>query len=128
MSQTPSELRYAKTHEWSRVNTDGTITVGITDHAQAALGDLVFVELPEVGKNVKAGDASCVVESVKAASDVYSPVAGEVIAVNTALSEAPELVNEAPYGDGWLFKIKPTDAAAVNGLLDAAAYQESLSH
>jgi glycine cleavage system H protein len=118
---TPDDLRYTESHEWVRREGDGTLTIGITDHAQAALGDLVYVELPEVGKKLAARDAVAVVESVKAASDVYAPVAGEVIAVNDALSSAPEQVNADPYG-AWLFKLRPGDAGAVDGLLDAAGY------
>src|SRR5690606_4493253 len=111
-----------ESHEWARSEPDGTITVGISDHAQGALGDLVFVELPEVGKVLTKGAAAAVVESVKAASDVYSPVSGEVIAANESLSGSPELVNQDPYGQGWLFKIKPSDPAELGQLLDAAAY------
>jgi len=118
---TPDDLRYTESHEWVRREGDGTLTVGITDHAQAALGDLVYVELPAVGKKLAARDATAVVESVKAASDVYAPVAGEVIAVNDALSSAPEQVNADPYG-AWLYKLRPSDAGAVDGLLDAAGY------
>lgn len=123
MSNIPADLKYLSSHEWARVEADGTLTVGISDHAQSALGDLVFVETPDVGRKLKAGEAFAVVESVKAASDVYSPVSGEVLAVNEALSATPELINEAPYGDGWLMKIRPSDAAEVAKLLDAAAYQ-----
>ncbi len=120
MSNVPAELKYTKTHEWVRVEADGTVTVGITEHAQDLLGDMVFVELPEVGSSLAAGKECAVVESVKAASDVYAPIAGEVTAVNEAVTDSPDLVNKAPYGDGWLFQMKP--AAAVNGLLDAAGY------
>ena len=123
MSNIPAELKYLASHEWVRVDADGTLTVGISDHAQSALGDLVFVETPEVGRKLKAGEAFAVVESVKAASDVYSPVSGEVIAVNEALGATPELINQAPYGDGWLMKIRPNDKAEIGKLLDAAAYQ-----
>lgn len=123
MSNIPAELKYLASHEWARVETDGTLTVGISDHAQAALGDLVFVETPEVGRKLKAGEDFAVVESVKAASDVYSPVSGEVLAVNEALGATPELINQAPYGDGWLMKIRPSDKAEIGKLLDAAAYQ-----
>lgn len=122
MSSIPSNLKYLDSHEWARVESDGTVTVGISDHAQGALGDLVFVETPEVGRALKKGGAAAVVESVKAASDVYSPVSGEVIAANGALSGSPELVNSDPYGEGWLFKVKPSNASELNGLLDAAAY------
>ncbi|WP_372878035.1 glycine cleavage system protein GcvH [Pseudomonas sp.] len=126
MSNIPGELRYAASHEWARLEDDGTVTVGISDHAQEALGDLVYVEVPEVGQTVAAEEACCVVESVKAASDVYAPIAGEVIASNEALEDQPELVNEAPYEGGWLFKLKPDNAADLNNLLDAAGYESSL--
>ena len=122
MSNVPSNLKYTKSHEWVAVNADGTITVGITDHAQELLGDLVFVELPEVGKTLAAGQEACVVESVKAAADAYAPVAGEVVAVNDAVPDAPESVNQDAYA-AWLFKLKPANAADLAGLLDAAAYQ-----
>lgn len=127
MSNTPTELKYAKTHEWSRLEEDGTVTVGITDHAQDALGDVVFVELPEVGANVGGGDDIAVVESVKAASDIYAPVSGEVIAVNEVLDETPETINEDPYGDGWFFKIKPADAGELDELLSADEYEQSVA-
>lgn len=117
----PQELRYAQSHEWVRVEADGTVTVGITDHAQEALGDIVFLELPEAGKVLNAGDSCAVVESVKAASDIYAPISGEIIAANDELSSAPESVNSGAY-DAWLFKMKPNDAGQVNQLLDAAAY------
>ncbi len=123
MSNIPADLKYLSSHEWVRVEADGTLTVGISDHAQSALGDLVFVETPDVGRQLKAGEAFAVVESVKAASDVYSPVSGEVLAVNEALGATPELINQAPYSEGWLMKIRPGDAAEVSTLLDAAAYQ-----
>lgn len=126
MSDTPSELRYASSHEWSRQEDDGSITVGITNHAQDALGDVVFVELPEVGRQLSAGDECAVVESVKAASDIYAPVSGEVIAINEALADTPELVNEDPYGEAWFFKIKPTDSSELDELLDAEGYLDSL--
>ncbi len=126
MSDTPSELRYASSHEWSREEADGSITVGITNHAQDALGDVVFVELPEVGRQLAAGDECAVVESVKAASDIYAPVSGEVIAINEALSDAPELLNSDPYGEAWLFKVKPSDSSELDELLDAEGYQASL--
>ena len=119
---TPAELRYTESHEWVRTETDGTVTVGITDHAQEALGDLVFIELPAVGRKLAAGEACAVVESVKAASDIYAPVAGEVVAVNAAVTAAPESVNTDAYGN-WLFKLKPVDASAVDKLLDAAGYE-----
>ena len=119
----PNELRYAQSHEWARLEADGTVTVGITDHAQEALGDIVFLELPEPGKSLNAGDSCAVVESVKAASDIYAPVSGEIIAANNDLASSPEAVNSNPY-DSWLFKIKPTDASQVNQLLDAAGYSK----
>ena len=119
----PADLRYTESHEWVRREADGTLTVGITDHAQAALGDLVYVELPAVGKTLVARDAAAVVESVKAASDVYAPVGGEVVAVNEALRGTPEQVNADAYA-AWLFKLKPADAGAVDKLLDAAAYEK----
>jgi glycine cleavage system H protein len=122
MSKTPSSLKYTKSHEWVRRETDGTVTVGITDHAQDLMGDMVYVELPEVGRKVTAGKECAVVESVKAASDVYAPVDGEVTAVNEALSGSPETVNKDPYGSGWMFRLRPADPASVDALLDAAAY------
>lgn len=124
MSEVISGLKYIASHEWIRDEGDGTVTVGVTDHAQEALGDVVFVELPEVGNSVEAGDDAGVVESVKAASDIYSPVSGEIIAVNEDLEDAPETVNSSPYGDGWFFKIKLSDPAELESLLDADAYQE----
>ncbi|HTY98218.1 MAG TPA: glycine cleavage system protein GcvH [Rhodocyclaceae bacterium] len=117
----PADLKYTQSHEWARLEADGTVLVGITDHAQEALGDIVFLELPDVGRQVKAGEECAVVESVKAASDIYSPIAGEVIARNDAAVDAPESVNQDAYA-AWLFKLKPANAADVNGLLDAAAY------
>ena len=122
MSNIPAELRYTTSHEWVRVEADGTLTVGVTDHAQQALGDVVFLELPEAGRVVEAGESVAVIESVKAASDIYAPVAGAVIANNEEAVNAPEGVNEDAYG-AWLFKIKPADANAVNGLLDAEGYE-----
>ena len=119
----PAELKYAESHEWMRAEKDGTVTVGITDHAQAALGDLVFIELPAVGRLLKADEACAVVESVKAASDVYAPIAGEVVAVNAAVTAAPESLNEDAYG-AWLFRLKPAQADALAGMLDAAAYSK----
>lgn len=121
---TPDDLKYAKSHEWVKDNGDGTVTVGITDHAQDALGDIVFVELPQVGTQLTAGDAFGVVESVKAASDVYAPVSGEVLEVNTALEDAPETINDAPYATGWLMKLKIANADELGTLLDASAYQQ----
>jgi glycine cleavage system H protein len=117
----PAELKYTESHEWVRAEADGTITIGITDHAQEALGDLVFIELPEIGRKAGAGEAVAVVESVKAASDVYAPVAGEVIAVNTGVVDAPEKVNADAYAN-WLYKVKPSNPADVARLLDAAGY------
>jgi len=126
MSEVPEGLKYTSSHEWVRAESDGTVTVGITDHAQELLGDLVFVELPEVGRGVGSGEECGVVESVKAASDVYSPLAGEITAVNETLTDAPELVNQSPFADGWLFRLRPADAAALDKLLDAKAYQAQL--
>lgn len=122
MSNLPNDLKYTKSHEWIQTNEDGTITVGITDHAQELLGDLVYVEVPEVELVVAAEQACVVVESVKAASDVYAPVAGSVTAVNEALEDAPELVNSDPYGEGWIYKLKVDDIADLDGLLDAESY------
>ena len=124
MSNIPDNLRYAKSHEWVREEDDGTVTVGISDHAQDLLGDLVFVELPEVGRTLEAGEQMAVVESVKAASDVYAPVGGEVVAVNEPLPDSPESVNGSPYDEGWLVRIRPADAGALSSLMDAAAYAE----
>ena len=126
MSNVPSDLHYTKDHEWVRRNADGSLTVGITDHAQEQLGDLVFVETPEAGARYAAGADCCVVESVKAASDVYCPVAGEVLEANAALADSPELINSDPYGEGWLFRLQADAADADAGLLDAAAYQALL--
>lgn len=117
----PADLKYTESHEWIRAETDGTLTVGITDHAQDALGDIVFVELPKVGATVTAGDPIAVVESVKAASDIYAPVSGRVAAVNDAVADAPDSINQDAYG-AWLFKLTPSDPNAVNGLLDAGGY------
>jgi glycine cleavage system H protein len=121
----PADLRYTESHEWVRREADGTLTVGITDFAQEALGDMVFVELPEAGRRLAKGEACAVVESVKAASDVYAPVAGEVVAANDGLSDKPELVNADAFA-AWLFKLKPANAADVDALLDAAAYQANV--
>ena len=126
MSRFPEELKYTESHEWVSVEEDGTVRVGITDHAQEALGDLVFVELPNVGERVDQGDACAVVESVKAASDIYSPISGEVVAVNEALADDPGIVNADPYGDGWLFTVEPSEPAELDALLDAEAYEEQL--
>ncbi len=127
MSEIRSELKYLSSHEWARVEDDGTVTIGITDHAQAALGDVVFVELPEVGATVTAGQEAGVVESVKAASDIFSPVSGEVIAINEKLADAPETINAAPYDEGWFFKVQPDDLEELEDALDAEAYQASIS-
>ena len=121
MSQIPADLRYTRSHEWMRTLPDGTVEIGITDHAQQSLGDLVFVEVPEAGRRLEAGDACAVVESVKAASDVYSPLAGEVTAGNPGLATQPELINKDPFGEGWILRLKPSGAAAEG--LDAAAYE-----
>ncbi|NJN51719.1 MAG: glycine cleavage system protein GcvH [Gammaproteobacteria bacterium] len=122
MSEIPAELKYAASHEWARLEDDGTVTVGISDHAQNALGDVVYVELPELDALVEAGEEAGVVESVKAASDIYAPVSGTVIAINSVLEDAPETVNQDPYGDGWFFRIEPNDVADLDELLDADGY------
>jgi glycine cleavage system H protein len=119
----PTELKYASSHEWARLEEDGSITVGITNHAQSALGDVVFVELPEVGADLTAGQEAGVVESVKAASDIYAPVSGKVIAINDALEDAPEIINGDPYGEGWFYRLEPSDVAELEELLSADAYQ-----
>jgi len=126
MSNIPSELRYATSHEWVRNEGNGVVTIGITEHAQNLLGDMVFVELPEVGDNVSTGDDVAVAESVKAASDIYAPVTGEVIEVNEDLEDAPELVNSDAFGDGWLFKLKIEDEGELENLLDAEGYANSI--
>ncbi len=123
MSEIPADLRYTKSHEWMRTLPDGTIEIGITDHAQQSLGDLVFVEVPEAGRRLAAGDSCAVVESVKAASDVYSPLAGDVTAGNPSLAAQPELINRDPYGEGWILRIKPSGGGVAAQSLDAAAYQ-----
>ncbi|WP_406837315.1 glycine cleavage system protein GcvH [Streptomyces sp. AHU1] len=125
MSNIPADLRFAESHEWARLESDGTITVGISDHAQKALGDVVFVELPKVGKVLAAEDAIGVVESVKAASDLYTPVGGEVLAVNEELIDSPELLNDEPY-DSWIFRLKPSDRTEFDHLLDAAGYKAAI--
>ncbi len=122
MSTIPANLRYTESHEWVQDNGDGTVTLGITDHAQEALGDVVFVELPEVGRELDAGEEFGVIESVKAASDLYAPLAGEVVEVNESLEDAPETVNESPYEDGWIAKLKLADTGVLDTLLDAEAY------
>lgn len=126
MSNIPATLRYARTHEWARLEDDGTVTVGITDHAQAALGDLVFVETPDIDQAVAAEAGCAVVESVKAASDIYAPISGEVIDTNAQLTEQPELINQDPYGEGWIMRIRPDDDAALAALLDADGYGKLL--
>lgn len=128
MSKIPDDLRYANSHEWVRVDEDGTATVGISDHAQDALGDIVFVELPEEGTTVNARDEVAVVESVKAASDIYAPVSGDIVAINEVLVDAPETVNASPYDNGWFFKIKLSDEAELAELMDAEAYAEHLAN
>ena len=125
MSDIPADLRFAESHEWARLEADGTVTVGISDHAQEALGDVVFVELAEVGAQVEAEGQAGVVESVKAASDIYAPIAGEVIAVNEELGGSPELLNSDPYG-AWIFKLKPSNPADLEKLLDAAGYKAAI--
>lgn len=124
MSNIPSDLRFARSHEWVRVEDDGTVTVGISDHAQEALGDVVFVELPEMGTILAAETEAGVVESVKAASDIFAPVSGEVIGINPALEETPEIVNSNPYDDGWFFKIKLSDDDELSELMDAEGYAD----
>jgi len=124
MKEIPGDLMFLKSHEWARVEDNGTATIGISDHAQSLLGDLVYVELPNVGDMAQAGTAAAVVESVKAASDVYSPLSGEIVAVNEALADRPETINEDAYGDGWIFVVRPSDRAELDELLDANDYQE----
>lgn len=126
MSNVPEELSYTESHEWVSAKSDGTVTIGITDHAQEQLGDLVYVELPAVGDQIDQGDSCAVVESVKAASDIYAPLAGEVIAVNEDLEGDPGIVNNDPYGDGWLFMLNPADSAELEDLLDAETYAQQL--
>lgn len=128
MSEIRNELKYLPSHEWARVEGDGTVTIGISDHAQDSLGDVVFVELPEVGSSVSKGEEAGVVESVKAASDIYSPISGEVIAINEALEDAPETVNESPYDDGWFFKVKPEDTDELSDALDADGYRNAIEN
>ena len=123
MSNIPSNRSYTKTHEWVRLQDDGTVTVGITHHAQDLLGDVVFIDVPPLGRSFKVGEACVVIESVKAAADVYSPIAGEVIATNAALTDSPEQVNKDPYDQGWLVRLRPADAAELSKLLDPAAYK-----
>ncbi|MFN7098328.1 MAG: glycine cleavage system protein GcvH [Gammaproteobacteria bacterium] len=126
MSNVPNELKYTSSHEWVRLETDGTVTIGITDHAQALLGDLVFVQLPDIGDTVKVGQDTAVVESVKAASDVYAPLSGEIIAHNDTLVQTPDLINTAPYTDGWIFKIKLSNTTELSKLLDAETYLKQI--
>lgn len=126
MSHVPEELRYTESHEWVREEDDGSLTVGVTDHAQEQLGDLVYVELPEVGKAFHANEEMAVVESVKAASDVYSPVGGEVLAVNAVLVDSPDLVNQDPYGEGWLVRVRPQDRSELRALMTSEDYRTML--
>ncbi len=127
MSDIPTDLKYTSTHEWIEDEGDGTVKVGITDHAQALLGDMVYIELPDIGRNVDAGEECTVVESVKAASDVYSPVTGEIVEVNELLSEDPALVNKDAYGDGWLFRVQLAENTDLDDLLDAEGYAEAIA-
>jgi glycine cleavage system H protein len=124
MAEIPNNLKFLDSHEWARLEEDGTVTVGISDHAQGLLGDIVFVELPDTGKTINKQDDIAIVESVKAASDVYSPLSGEVVSVNEALNDNPELINSSPYDDGWFFKIKPQNNDELEDLLDAEAYAQ----
>ncbi|MBK8284067.1 MAG: glycine cleavage system protein GcvH [Ahniella sp.] len=126
MSDIPGDLKFLKSHEWARLEDNGTVTVGISDHAQSALGDLVYVELPSVGDTIEAGNGAAVVESVKAASDVYAPVSGTVIAVNESLSDKPETINQDAYGEGWMFVLKPSNTAELDELLTPDDYAEQL--
>ncbi len=126
MSNVPSDLKYISSHEWVREEDDGTVTIGITDHAQELLGDVVYVELPEVDSEVALEDELAVVESVKAASDIYAPLSGTIIAVNEDLEEAPETVNSSPYDDGWMFKMKPSEPSELDGLMDSESYQNEI--
>lgn len=128
MKEIPGDLLFLKSHEWARVEDNGTVTIGISDHAQGLLGDLVYVELPNVGDTAQAGNAAAVVESVKAASDVYSPISGEIVAVNEALADKPETINEDAYGDGWIFVVKLDDRAELEELLDPDAYAELIEN
>ena len=127
MSNIPVELKYAKSHEWARINDDGSVTVGISDIAQDQLGDMVFIEVPEVGQTVTAAEACAVVESVKAASDVYAPLGGEIVEVNEDLADSPETVNNDAYGEGWIFRLEPADAGELGALMDAEAYEAFLA-
>lgn len=123
MSEIRSELKYLSSHEWARIEDDGTVTVGITDHAQQSLGDIVYVECPDVGSTIALGDQVGVVESVKAASEIYSPLSGEVIAINEQLEEGPEIVNDSAYDDGWFFKVNPSEVADLDNALDSESYE-----
>ena len=125
MAEVPSNLKFLESHEWARLEEDGTVTVGISDHAQELLGDIVFVELPDIGKEVTQSGDTAIVESVKAASDVYSPLSGEITEINEALIDNPEIINTSPYENGWFFKIKPQDISEMDKLLDAKAYESS---
>ncbi|MBU2874077.1 glycine cleavage system protein GcvH [Marinobacter salexigens] len=127
MSETPPDLKYIETHQWVRVDADGTATIGITDFAQEQLGDVVYIGVPEVGDTVTGGEEAGVAESVKSASDVFSPVTGEVVEINESLEDEPEKVNEDPYGDGWMFKVKLADKGELDGLMDADTYSEHLA-
>lgn len=127
MSKVPANLKFTKSHEWVKSESNGQVTIGISDHAQDLMGDMVYIDLPKVGAQLAAGKDCAVVESVKAASDVYAPIAGEVTEVNGAVVDAPETVNKDPYGTGWLFRMKPTSAADVNKLMDAKAYEQLLA-
>ncbi|CAM2971922.1 glycine cleavage system protein GcvH [Moritella viscosa] len=126
MSNIPAELKFAPSHEWVRNEGDGTYTVGISDHAQGLLGDMVFIDLPDVGDEVEAGEDCAVGESVKAASDIYAPISGEIVAINEELEDSPELVNSDAFGEGWLFRVKASDESELEALLDAAGYAESI--
>ena len=126
MSNVPSDLKYITSHEWVRLEDDGTVTIGITDHAQELLGDVVYVELPEVDSEVALEDEIAVVESVKAASDIYAPISGTIIEINEDLEDAPETVNSSPYDDGWMFKMQPSELSELDGLIDAETYQNEI--
>lgn len=128
MREIPGDLKFLKSHEWARIEDDGNVRVGISDHAQGQLGDLVYVELPEIGVSVQAGNGAAVVESVKAASDIYSPISGEIIEVNEALNDKPETINEDAFGEGWIFLVRPSDKAEMDELLDADAYAEQIEN
>jgi len=128
MREIPGDLKFLKSHEWARIEDDGNVRVGISDHAQGQLGDLVYVELPEIGVSVQAGNGAAVVESVKAASDIYAPISGEIIEVNEALNDKPETINEDAFGEGWIFLVRPSDKAEMDELLDADAYAEQIEN